>query len=193
MLFSIFTANSSDTENRLHRSESRPNVVAQMQPLAPAQRDAVLRVVASHRTRPGALIEILHGVQAELGFIPAAAVPVLADELNLSRAEVHGVISFYHFFRNHEPGRQVLQVCQAESCKSMGSDALTEHVKQRLGVDFHETTADGEFTLEPVYCLGNCACSPAMMKGEELCGRVTPKRFDELLDQWRRQSLSLKS
>jgi formate dehydrogenase subunit gamma len=159
-----------------------------MQPLAPAQRDAVLRVVAANRSRPGALIEILHGVQAELGFIPPAAVPVLAEELNISRAEVHGVVTFYHYFRHHAPGRQVLRVCQAESCQSVGADALTEHVKQRLGVDFHETTPDGEFTLEPVYCLGNCACSPALMKDEELCGRVTPQRFDELLAGWRRKS-----
>ena len=158
------------------------------QPLAPAQRDAVLRVVAANRSRPGALIEILHAVQAELGFIPAAAVPVLAEELNLSRAEVHGVVTFYHYFRHTPPGRQIVRVCQAESCQAMGAEALTEHVKQRLGVDFHETTADGQFTLEPVYCLGNCACSPAVMKDEEICGRVTPHRFDELLAQWRRKS-----
>ncbi len=159
-----------------------------MQSLAPAQREAVLRVVAAHRTRPGALIEILHGVQAELGFIPPAAVPVLAEELNLSRAEVHGVVTFYHYFRHHAPGRQTVRLCQAEACQSMGAEGLTKHVKQRLGVDFHETTADGEFTLEPVYCLGNCACSPALMKDEELCGRVTPQRFDELLAKWRRKS-----
>ena len=157
-----------------------------MQPLAPAQREAVLRVVAANRTRPGALIEILHGVQAELGFIPPAAVPVLAEELNLSRAEVHGVVSFYHYFRHSAPGQQTIRVCQAESCQSMGSDALTEHVKKTLGVDFHETTADGKFTLEPVYCLGNCACSPAVMRNEDLFGRVTPERFNELVAQWKR-------
>src|SRR5262245_1205790 len=159
-----------------------------MQALAEAQKAAVLKVVEANRSRPGALIEILHGVQAELGFIPAGAIPVLAAELNISRAEVHGVVTFYHFFRSHAPGRQVVQVCQAESCQSMGAAGLTEHVKQTLGIDFHETTPDGEFTLEPVYCLGNCACSPAVMKDEELCGRVTPQRFDELLAQWRRKS-----
>jgi formate dehydrogenase subunit gamma len=158
------------------------------QSLAPAQREAVLRVVAANRSRPGALIEILHGVQAELGFIPAAAVPVLAEELNMSRAEVHGVVTFYHYFRHAAPGRQIVRVCQAESCQAVGAEALTRHVKQRLGIDFHETTADGEFTLEPVYCLGNCACSPAVMKDEEICGKVTPQRFDELLAQWRRKS-----
>ena len=157
-----------------------------MQTLAPAQREAVLRVVAANRTRPGALIEMLHGVQAELGFIPPAAVPVLAQELNLSRAEVHGVVSFYHYFRHSAPGQQTIRVCQAESCQSMNSDGLTEHVKKTLGIDFHETTSDGKFTLEPVYCLGNCACSPAVMRNEDLYGRVTPQRFNELLAQWKR-------
>ncbi len=157
-----------------------------MQTLAPAQREAVLRVVAANRTRPGALIEILHGVQAELGFIPPAAVPVLAQELNLSRAEVHGVVSFYHYFRHSAPGQQTIRVCQAESCQSMNSEGLTEHVKKTLGIDFHETTADGKFTLEPVYCLGNCACSPALMRNDDLYGRVTRERFDELLAQWKR-------
>ena len=157
-----------------------------MQTLAPAEREAVLRVVAANRTRPGALIEILHGVQAELGFIPPAAVPVLAQELNLSRAEVHGVVSFYHYFRHSAPGQQTIRVCQAESCQSMNGDGLTEHVKKALGIDFHETTADGKFTLEPVYCLGNCACSPAVMRNEDLFGRVTPERFNELLAQWKR-------
>jgi formate dehydrogenase subunit gamma len=157
-----------------------------MQTLAPAQHEAVLRVVAANRTRPGALIEILHGVQAELGFIPPAAVPVLAQELNLSRAEVHGVVSFYHYFRHSAPGQQTIRVCQAESCQSMGSDGLTEHVKKTLGIDFHETTADGKFTLEPVYCLGNCACSPAVMRNDDLFGRVSPERFNELLAEWKR-------
>ena len=152
-----------------------------MATLTSEQREAVLRVVAGLRTRPGPLLEILHGVQSALGFIPPAAVPLLATELNLSRAEVHGVVTFYHHFRSSAPGRHTLRVCQAESCQSMGATALTEHVKRRLGVDFHETTADGRYTLEPVYCLGNCACSPALMLDEELQGRVTPERFDALL------------
>lgn len=159
-----------------------------MQALAQAQREAVLRVLEAHRARPGALLEILHGVQAELGFIPAAAVPVIAQELNISRAEVHGVVTFYHYFRSHPAGRHTLRICQAEACQSMGAAALTAHVKKRLGVDFHETTPDGRFTLEPVYCLGNCACSPALLRDEELCGRVTPERFDELLAEWQRDS-----
>jgi formate dehydrogenase subunit gamma len=157
-----------------------------MQTLAPVEREAVLRVVAANRTRPGALIEILHGVQAELGFIPPAAVPVLAQELNLSRAEVHGVVSFYHYFRHSAPGQQTIRVCQAESCQSMNGEGLTEHVKKTLGIGFHETTADGKFTLEPVYCLGNCACSPAVMRNDDVFGRVTPERFDALLADGKR-------
>ncbi len=152
-----------------------------MATLTPQQREAVLRAVASLRTRPGPLLEILHGVQAALGFIPPAAVPLLAAELNLSRAEVHGVVTFYHHFRSSAPGRHTLRLCQAESCQAMGALELAEHVKARLGVDFHETTADGTYTLEPVYCLGNCACSPALMIDEELQGRVTPQSFDALI------------
>jgi len=145
-------------------------------------------VVAALRSRPGALLEILHGVQAELGYVPPAAVPVLAAELNLSRAEVHGVVTFYHFFRQAAGGKHTVRVCQAEACQSMGAEKLTEHVKTALGVDFHETTADGRFTLEPVYCLGNCACSPAVMRDGDIFGRVSPERFDELLGEWRKDS-----
>jgi formate dehydrogenase subunit gamma len=152
-----------------------------MATLTPQQREAVLRAVEGLRTRPGPLLEILHGVQAALGFIPPAAVPLLAAELNLSRAEVHGVVTFYHHFRSSAPGRHTLRLCQAESCQAMGALELAEHVKARLGVDFHETTADGTYTLEPVYCLGNCACSPALMIDEELQGRVTPQSFDALI------------
>jgi formate dehydrogenase subunit gamma len=152
-----------------------------MQALLPAQRETVRRQLTLLKSRPGPLIEILHAIQGELGFIPDGAVPVLAEELNLSRAEVHGVITFYHFFRRHPPGRHIIQVCRAESCQAMGGQALEAHAKQRLGVDFHETTADGEVTLDPVFCLGNCSCSPAVMIDGELHGRVTPERFDVLL------------
>jgi formate dehydrogenase subunit gamma len=152
-----------------------------MKPLTDSQRQAVLRVVAEHKSRPGPLIEILHGVQASLGFVPPGAVPVIAAELNLSRAEVHGVVTFYHFFRDHPPGRHMLRLCRAESCQAMGGRALAEHAKGHLGIDFHETTADGEFSLEAVYCLGNCACSPAMMVDADLVGRVTPAMFDDIV------------
>jgi len=130
---------------------------------------------------PGPLLLVLHAVQRKLGFVPAEAVPYIADRLNLSRAEVHGVLSFYHHFRRAAPGRHVIHVCRAESCQAMGAEHLAQHAQQRLGIQFHETTPDGEFSLEPVFCLGNCACSPAVMIDAELFGRVSPERLDALL------------
>jgi formate dehydrogenase subunit gamma len=133
---------------------------------------------------PGPLLEILHAVQDELGSVPPEAVPLIADGLNLSRAEVHGVISFYHHFRERTPGRYVVQLCRAEACQSMNSRALEEFVRGRLRVNFGETTADGRVTLEAVYCLGNCACAPSMMVNGQLHGRVTPENFGELAKEW---------
>jgi formate dehydrogenase subunit gamma len=133
---------------------------------------------------PGPLIEILHAVQNELGCVPGAAVPQLADALNISRAEVHGVISFYHHFREHAPGRYVVQLCRAEACQSMNARGLEEYVRSTLRLNFGDTTPDGRVTLEPVYCLGNCACAPSMMVNGELHGRVTPERFGEIVKDW---------
>lgn len=133
---------------------------------------------------PGPLLEILHAVQDELGSVPPEAVPLIADGLNLSRAEVHGVISFYHHFRERSPGRYVVQLCRAEACQSMNSRALEEFVRGRLRVNFGETTPDGRVTLEAVYCLGNCACAPSMMVNGQLHGRVTPENFGELAKEW---------
>lgn len=141
----------------------------------------VQAIATALKDKPGALLPILHGVQDSLGYIPSESIPVIAKALNLSRAEVHGVISFYHYFRETPPGKQTIQVCRAESCQSMGSIALENHIKAKLGVDYHETTADGEYTLEPVYCLGNCACSPALLIGTDIYGRATPELFDELI------------
>ncbi len=141
----------------------------------------VRELVDRHGGRPGALLPILHDVQRQFGYVPDEAVPVIAKALNLSRAEVHGVITFYHWFRRKPGGRQVLYVCRAEACQAMGARELEKHAKARLQVDFHETTADGRFTLEPIYCLGNCACSPAVMIDEDVHGRVTPEKFDELI------------
>lgn len=138
-------------------------------------------ILDDYARQPGPLLLILHAVQRRLGYVPADVVPYIADRLNLSRAEVHGVVSFYHHFRRAPPGRHVLQVCRAESCQAMGAEHLARHAQARLGVQFHETTSDGEFSLEPVYCLGNCACSPAVMIDEELFGRVSPDRLDALL------------
>ena len=140
-------------------------------------------LIARHRGKPGPLLLVLHAIQDELGYIPAEAVPLVAEGLNLSRAEVHGVVTFYHYFRQSPPGKHIVQLCRAEACQSMQAERLAEHAQQRLKIGFHETTADGRFTLEPVYCLGNCACSPAMMIDGHLYGRVTATRFDELLTQ----------
>lgn len=144
--------------------------------------EAVRRIVVGLKGKPGALLPILHGIQEALGYVPPDSVPLIAGELNLSRAEVHGVISFYHYFRDTPPGRQTIYLCRAEACQAMGSEALEAHAKQRLGIDYHETSADGAFSLEPVYCLGNCACSPSVMIDKEVHGRVSPERFDEIIE-----------
>ena len=130
----------------------------------------------------GALLPILHALQDRFGYVDVAAVPIIADELSLSRAEVHGVISFYHDFRKHAPGQHIVKICRAEACQSVGGRASEEHAQQRLNAGFHETSADGRYTLEPVYCLGNCACAPSAMIDGKLYGRVTPKRLDQLID-----------
>ncbi|HEY5623349.1 MAG TPA: formate dehydrogenase subunit gamma [Gammaproteobacteria bacterium] len=132
--------------------------------------------------RPGALMPILHAVQDELGCIPDAAVGPIAEVLSLSRAEVHGVISFYHLFRTTPGGARTLYICRAEACQSMGARELEAHAKRKLGIDYHETTADGRVSLEPIYCLGNCACSPAVMIDTAVHGRVDAARLDELLE-----------
>jgi formate dehydrogenase subunit gamma len=143
----------------------------------------VQAIITNLKDKPGALLPILHGIQDQLGYIPAETVPDIADALNLSRAEVHGVISFYHYFRDTPPGKTTIHLCRAESCQAMGSKALEDHVKARLGIDFHETTSDGTFSLEPVYCLGLCACSPSMQIGKEVYGRVSADSFDTTIKQ----------
>jgi formate dehydrogenase subunit gamma len=130
---------------------------------------------------PGGLLSILHAIQDELGHVPPDAVPTIARALNLSRAEVHGVVSFYHHFRVEPPGRHVLQMCRAEACQSMGADRLADQARARLGIDFHQTTADANLTLEPVYCLGHCACSPAVVLDGEPHGRMTAERLEALI------------
>lgn len=133
--------------------------------------------------KPGALLPILHAIQDRWGYVPREAVPLIAESLQLTRAEVHGVISFYHHFRTTPPGRHVVQLCRAEACQARGSRALETHVRDVLGIDYHQTTADREITLEPVYCLGNCACGPSLRVGESIHGRVTPDKFDRLVDE----------
>ncbi len=152
-----------------------------MQTAARDHAETVRRIVADLKSRPGPLLEVLHAVQAAVGYVPPAAVGLIAEGLNLSRAEVHGVVTFYHHFRSTPPGAHTVSLCRAESCQAVGGEALADHARRRLGVDFHETTSDGRVSLEPVYCLGNCACSPAIMVDGRLHGRVTPERLDALL------------
>jgi formate dehydrogenase subunit gamma len=151
-------------------------------------RQAIEAAIDLHKSKPGALLPILHAIQDDIGHIPEDAVPVIASELNLSRAEVHGVISFYHYFRHTPPGRHTVQICQAESCQAMGSAKLTAYAKDLLGIDFHQTTNDEAFSLEPVYCLGNCACSPSVMIDNEVYGRVSNERLAALLDHARKET-----
>ncbi|MGO7900011.1 formate dehydrogenase subunit gamma [Rhizobium ruizarguesonis] len=143
-------------------------------------------IVADLRFLEGPLLPILHEVQQEFGYVPQEAMPVIAEELNLSRAEVHGVVTFYHDYRDHPAGRHVLKLCRAEACQSMGGDALAERVKTLLGIDFHQTTLDGGVTLEPVYCLGLCACAPAAMLDGEVYGRVDDQTAAEIVAEARR-------
>ncbi|MBX5169492.1 formate dehydrogenase subunit gamma [Rhizobium sp. NZLR1b] len=143
-------------------------------------------IIADLRFLEGPLLPILHEVQAEFGYVPQEALPVIAEELNLSRAEVHGVVTFYHDYRDHPAGRHVLKLCRAEACQSMGGDALAERVKMLLGIDFHQTTPDGSVTLEPVYCLGLCACAPSAMLDGEVYGRIDDQLAMELVAEARR-------
>jgi formate dehydrogenase subunit gamma len=145
------------------------------------ERAAVLDACARLKSLPGSLLPVLHAVQEALTFIPKDAVPLIARELNLSIAEVHGVVSFYHYFLQERPGRSVVHLCRAEACQALGSVALEAHVKASLGIDYHGTTGDGAITLEPVYCLGNCALGPSVMIDQQLHGRVTAERFDALM------------
>lgn len=157
------------------------------------QDDRMTQLIEQHQHLPGALLPLLHAVQQAFGYIPHTTVPAIAEALALSRAEVHGVISFYHGFRSQPCGRHLLQVCCAEACQARGSRELVEHTRQKLGVDFHQTTADGEITLEPVYCLGNCATGPSVRIGDQILGRVDPATMDRLLDELTRVPLRFQS
>jgi formate dehydrogenase subunit gamma len=143
-------------------------------------------IIDNLKALEGPLLPILHGIQDEFGYIPQDAVPVIANELNLSRAEVHGVVTFYHDYRDHPAGRHVLKLCRAEACQSMGGDQLAERAKAMLGIDWHGTTPDGVITLEPVFCLGLCSCSPSAMMDGEVHGRVDAADLEELISEARR-------
>ncbi len=150
--------------------------------------DLVARIdahIAKHQHRPGALLPILHAIQDDIGWVPEACYLPISKALALSVAEVHGVVTFYHHFHTHPVGKHVLQICRAESCQAMGSEKLEANVKAVLGIDYHETTQDGAVTLLPVYCLGNCACSPNVMLGDEVYGRMTADKVNEIVAEVR--------
>ena len=140
-------------------------------------------IIDLHRSRPGAVLPILHALQEAFGCVPAAAVPLIAEALNLSRAEVHGVVSFYHDFRREPRGRHVLKVCQAEACQAMGARKLAAHVQDRLGVKLGETTLDGRVTVEAVYCLGLCATGPSAMLDGKPIGRASACKLEQALER----------
>ncbi|MDF0602691.1 formate dehydrogenase subunit gamma [Psychromarinibacter sp. C21-152] len=147
--------------------------------------EEIEEIMAPHLDREGPLLPILHAVQANLGCVPESAVPVIAKRLNLTAAEVHGVVSFYHDFRKAPAGRHVVKICRAEACQSVGATALTERALERLGIGWGGTTPDGGVTVEPVYCLGLCACGPAAMVDGRVVGRLDEAKLDAILEEAR--------
>jgi formate dehydrogenase subunit gamma len=145
----------------------------------PYDTETASAIVASFNARPEMLVQILHGFMEQFGWICDDATRQLAEELNLSRAEVHGVVSYYHDFRTSPPGKHVMKICQAEACQAMGSRELTAHAVATLGIEVHSSNAD--MSLEPVYCLGNCACAPAVMVDGKTFGRVSSDRLDAIV------------
>ena len=146
-----------------------------------SQESLIQQLLAQHGQQPGALLPLLHAVQEALGYIPETTIAPIAKGLNLSRAEVHGVVTYYHFFRSTPPGKHVVQVCRAESCQACGAEDLLALAEKALGCASHSTRADGAVSLEPVYCLGLCSSSPAIQINERLHARVTPERLTQLL------------
>ncbi len=150
---------------------------------APWDDQEALEIVTRHRQLPGAALPILHALQERFGYIDRAAIPMVAEVLNLSQAEIHGVVAFYDDFREQPPGRHTLRLCRAEACQAMGANALVAQAEKRLRAGLGATTLDGKVSLAAVYCLGNCACAPALMLDGELIGRVDAARLDQLLDR----------
>lgn len=150
-------------------------------------------IIDELKSKPGALLPILHAIQDRFAYIPEEAVALIAQALRITRAEVHGVISFYHHFRTQQPGRHVVEICRAEACQAQGSRALEAHAKAALGVDYHQTTDDRNITLEPVYCLGNCSCGPSVRVGQEIYADVDASRFDELVDELKTERVEILS
>lgn len=150
-------------------------------------RDEILALIGPFRDRPGPLLVMLHAIQEHVGHVPADAIPVLAEALNLSRAEVQGVVTFYHHFRDRPPARTCIDVCRAESCLALYGDALVDHIEQSTGARLGQA-ANGDVSVRAVYCLGLCSASPALMINGEIHARVTPERFDSLLLEARSRS-----
>ncbi len=151
--------------------------------MAVSTEEQIAAIIGRFKNVEGGMMPLLHAVQDALGFIPPESVQQIAKGMGLSRAEVYGVISFYHDFHTEARGKTTVQVCRAEACQAMGSRQLEEHAKQRLGIDFGETTKNGDYTLEPVYCLGNCACGPSIRINDDIYARVSPDRFDQLVSK----------
>lgn len=162
----------------------RPDAAATEPPVVPQDvlSDSTARILSDHDGLEGPLLPILHALQAEFGFVPQAAVPLIAERLNISRAEVAGVISFYHDFRATPAGHRVVRICRAEACQSMGANTLAAQMQERLGIGWGETTPDGAVTLEAVYCLGLCACAPAAQIDDALIGRADADRIAAVLN-----------
>ncbi len=148
--------------------------------------DRAAEIIATHKHHEGPTLIILHAIQAAFGYVPEPVIPMVADALNLSRAEVHGVFTFYHDFRHEPAGRHVLKLCRAEACQAAGGDALTAHAEKKLGVTIGNTTADGRVTLEPIYCLGLCATAPSAMLDGRVVGRLDTNRLDALVSEAQR-------
>jgi len=152
---------------------------------SPAFSAKLQELIEQYQAMPGALLPLLHAIQDSIGYVPESSYQQIAKTLSLSVAEVHGVVTFYHHFRTSPAGRHIVQICRAESCQAMGSEALEAHAKKCLNLDYHQTTADSAITLEPVYCLGNCALSPAVMIDDEVHGKVSPQDLEALIAEAR--------
>ena len=151
--------------------------------MAKIDKTTTSEIVAAHNGKPEMLVQILQTIVGRFGWIPEETIRQLAEELNLSRADVHGVVEYYHDFRTSEPGKHIVKICQAEACQAMGSNALTDYAMKTLAMSLHDT--ENDITLEPIYCLGNCACSPAIMINGKTHGRVDEARFNALIDDMR--------
>jgi formate dehydrogenase subunit gamma len=159
-----------------------------MQASAVSLQEIVDSTIEAHHEKVGALLPVLHSIQDKLGHVPKEAVPMIAQAMNLSRAEIHGVMTFYHDFRSEPAGENIIHLCRAEACQAMGARELERHVMESLGIGYGETTADGLVTLEPVYCLGNCACTPSIRINDEIHARVSSEKFNELLKRLEEES-----